>query len=151
MVRVLEAKTFKPRGNSVGNPDPHVFGPPKSGSISQRYGSWSGSFPFLIKVLSGLKQCLQNKILTQIFAKIKFFRLKIICLQVIRKYMKIFYFFAFLKSLKKGVGSGLRSGFRARFGSGSISQRYGSADPEPDPDPLVRGTDPRIQSRIRIH
>ncbi len=25
-------------------PDPHVFGPPKSGSTSQRYGSGSGSF-----------------------------------------------------------------------------------------------------------
>ncbi len=40
---------------SVGDPDlepdSHVFGPP--GSISQRYGS--GSFSFLIKVLSGLK------------------------------------------------------------------------------------------------
>jgi hypothetical protein len=30
--------------NSAGDPDPHVFGPPGS-----------GSFPFLIKVLSGLK------------------------------------------------------------------------------------------------
>ncbi len=38
---------------SVRDPDPHVFGPPGTGSISQRYGS--GSFPFLIKVLSGLK------------------------------------------------------------------------------------------------
>jgi hypothetical protein len=47
---------------SVGDPDPepdpqdsHVFGPPGSGSISQRYwsGSGSGSFPFLINVLSG--------------------------------------------------------------------------------------------------
>jgi hypothetical protein len=56
----------------VGNPnpepdpdpqDPHVFGPPRSGSISQRYGS--GSFMFLIDVLSGLKKCLQNRILTQ--------------------------------------------------------------------------------------
>jgi hypothetical protein len=25
-------------------PDPHVFGPPGSGSISQRYGSGSGYF-----------------------------------------------------------------------------------------------------------
>jgi hypothetical protein len=33
----------------------HVFGPPGSGSISQRYGSGSGSFPFLIKMLRGLK------------------------------------------------------------------------------------------------
>jgi hypothetical protein len=43
---------------SVGDPDlkdPHVFGPPGSGPISQRYGSGSGSFPFPIKVLSGLK------------------------------------------------------------------------------------------------
>jgi hypothetical protein len=36
---------------SVG--DPVVLGPPGSRSVSQRYGS--GSFPFLIKVLSGLK------------------------------------------------------------------------------------------------
>ncbi len=43
--------------DSVGDPDPdlhpqdlHVFGPLGSGSISQRYGS--GSFPFLIKMLS---------------------------------------------------------------------------------------------------
>jgi hypothetical protein len=43
--------------NSVGDgdPDPHVFGPPESGSISKGYKSGSGSFPFLIKMLSGLK------------------------------------------------------------------------------------------------
>ncbi len=29
---------------SIADPDPHVFGPPGSGSISQRYGSESGSF-----------------------------------------------------------------------------------------------------------
>jgi hypothetical protein len=40
-------------GVSVGDRDPHVFGPPGCGSISQRYGS--GYFPFLINVLSGLK------------------------------------------------------------------------------------------------
>jgi hypothetical protein len=49
---------------SVGDPDPkpdpqdpHDFGPPGSGSISQRYGSGSGagSSLFLINVLSGLK------------------------------------------------------------------------------------------------
>jgi hypothetical protein len=28
---------------SVADPDPHVFGPPGSGSTSQRYGSGSGS------------------------------------------------------------------------------------------------------------
>jgi hypothetical protein len=37
----------------LGDPDPDVFGPPGSGSISQRYES--GSFPFLKKVLWGLK------------------------------------------------------------------------------------------------
>jgi hypothetical protein len=31
--------------------DPHVFWPPESGSISQMYGSGSGSFPFPINVL----------------------------------------------------------------------------------------------------
>ncbi len=50
--------------------------------------------------------------------------------------MKIF-FFAFLKSLKKGIGSGV--GFES--GSGSMSQRYGSGDPHPDPHPNV--TDPQ--------
>jgi hypothetical protein len=45
---------------SVGDPDPHVFGPPVSRSISQMYGSGSRSLSFLIKVLSGLKKCLQN-------------------------------------------------------------------------------------------
>ncbi len=61
-------KTPNLGGISVGDPylepnpdpqDPHVFGPPGSetGSSSQRYrsGSGSGSFPFLIKVLSELK------------------------------------------------------------------------------------------------
>jgi hypothetical protein len=45
------------------------------------------------------------------------------CLQVSNKKKKIMeknYFFASLKSLKKGVGSGVGSG------SGFISQRYGS-------------------------
>jgi hypothetical protein len=40
---------------SVGDPDPDVFGPPGSGSISLRYETGSGSFPFLIMVLSILK------------------------------------------------------------------------------------------------
>jgi hypothetical protein len=57
--------------DSVGDPDMQVFGPPGSGSISQRYGSGlgSGSFPFLIKVFSGLKEYLQKKILTLHFSK----------------------------------------------------------------------------------
>jgi hypothetical protein len=46
--------------SSGGDPDPedpHDFGPPGSGTVKQRYGS--GSFPFLIKVLSGLKKYFQ--------------------------------------------------------------------------------------------
>ncbi len=39
----------------VGYPDPHVLRPPGSGSISQRYGSQSGSFTFRTDVLCGLK------------------------------------------------------------------------------------------------
>ncbi len=52
----LDIVTAYRTSTSVGDPDPHVFGPPGSGSISQRYGSGSGygSFPFL-NVLSGLK------------------------------------------------------------------------------------------------
>jgi hypothetical protein len=49
--------------------DPHDFGPPGSKSISQGNGFGFGCFFFLIKVLSGLKQCLQNKILTPNFSK----------------------------------------------------------------------------------
>jgi hypothetical protein len=36
-------KVERAAGNSVPDPDPHVFGPPGSGSISQRYGSGSGN------------------------------------------------------------------------------------------------------------
>ncbi len=62
-------------GHSVRDPepDPHVFRSPGSGTNSQIYvsasGSCSGSFPFLINVWSGLKDFLQNKILTQNFSK----------------------------------------------------------------------------------
>jgi hypothetical protein len=48
---LLEHEIDKIMKTSVGDPD--VFGPP--GSVSQRYGSKSGSCPFLIKALSGLK------------------------------------------------------------------------------------------------
>jgi hypothetical protein len=36
---------------SVADPDPHVFGPPGSGSTSQRYGSGSGSFYHHAKIV----------------------------------------------------------------------------------------------------
>jgi hypothetical protein len=62
------------------------------------------TFPFILKVLSGLKFCLQNKILTQNSAKNNFLKTED------KK-----------KLLKKGVGSGV--------GTGSISQRCGSWSP----------------------
>ncbi len=56
----LNQAYFKVLQASVGYPEPdiwdlHVFRPSESGSIGQGYGTGSGSFPFLIKVLSGLK------------------------------------------------------------------------------------------------
>ncbi len=72
---------------SVRDPDPHVFGPPGSGSISQRYGSGSGygSFPYLInyKCLERTEIMLaKQNFNTKVKKKIKFLRLKIMCLWV---------------------------------------------------------------------
>jgi hypothetical protein len=53
--RLQEDALFVVVKASVADPDPQVFWPPGSGSISQMYGSGSGSFPFLIKMLRGLK------------------------------------------------------------------------------------------------
>ncbi len=47
---------------------------------------------------------------------------------------KKYFFLASLKSMKKLVGS--------EVGSGSISQRYGSGNPDPDLDPHQNVTDP---------
>jgi hypothetical protein len=66
---------------SAGDTDPHVFGPPGSGSV--RSMDPDPSLFSLRKVLSRLKECLQNKILTQNFLqKNKFLRLKIMCLRI---------------------------------------------------------------------
>ncbi len=56
IITLLNIKQLK-EAKLKQKPDTHVFGPPGSGSSSQRYisSSGSGSFPFLIKVLSGLK------------------------------------------------------------------------------------------------
>ncbi len=102
-------------------PDPYFFGPPRSGSISQRVR---------LRILNfsrkGAKQCCKIKFEHNILAK-KFIKLKIMCLWVSYKknMKKKKILFASLKSLKKGVRSGVGSGSR------SISQRYGSADPDP--------------------
>ncbi len=113
------------------------FGPPGSGSglISQRYGSGSGSFPFLINVLSGRNNACQINFNTKIFAKNKNFQSEDDV--PVRKLKEKIYekniFFASLKSIKKVVGSG----------AGSISQRYRSGDPDPDPYPHQNVTDPQ--------
>ncbi len=49
--RALNSAKASTSVGDMDSQDRHVFGP--SGSVSLRYGS--GSFPFLIKVLSGLK------------------------------------------------------------------------------------------------
>jgi hypothetical protein len=56
MNEVLKGQVMKINTRNVGDTDPHIFGPPRSGtgSICQRYGSGSDSFPFLRKVLSGV-------------------------------------------------------------------------------------------------
>jgi hypothetical protein len=51
----IKSLTYEQCWGSESKPDPHVLGPPGFESISQMYGSGSGSVPFLIKVLSGLK------------------------------------------------------------------------------------------------
>jgi hypothetical protein len=59
---------FRPSASGSGNAnvadpdpqDPHVFGPPGSGSIGQRYGS--GSFPFPHKAVERTEIMLENKI-----------------------------------------------------------------------------------------
>jgi hypothetical protein len=64
-VKALVRKIVFP---TVGDPDPdpqdpHVSGHPESGSISHKYGSGYGHYPFLIK----WTEIMQNKILTQNF------------------------------------------------------------------------------------
>jgi hypothetical protein len=107
--------------------DPHVLGLPYPDPLVRGTDSDPDPSLFLIKVLGGLKDCLQNKILTQnVSRKLKFLRLKIMRLWVSYKEKNMGNFFCILR--RKEVGSGI----------------------DTDPDSLVRGTDPRIRIRIRI-
>jgi hypothetical protein len=54
-------------------------------------------------------------------------------------------FFASLKSMKKEVGCGVGSGF------GSITQRYGSGDPEPDPNQNVKDPQHWIEHNLQMN
>jgi hypothetical protein len=107
--------------------------PAGSGSVSQRYGS--GSFSY--KCVERTKKKKKKK---KIIFKALDERRKIMCLRVSYKKKSLKFFFASLKSLKKGVGSVSQSTDpRIRIsqsevrirGSRSVSQRYGSADPDP--------------------
>jgi hypothetical protein len=87
---------------SVPDQDPHVFGPPGSGSISQRYGSGSGSFYHQANIV---RKTLIPTVLSLILDFLSF---------------------------KNDVNIPLKSN-KAEIlpESGSISQRHGSADPDP--------------------
>ncbi len=90
-------------------PDPHVFGPPGSGSglINQRYGS--GSFYHQAKIV---RKPLIPTVLWHLF--------------------DFFVFEKWCKCLQKVIS---RKTFLTKFASGfgSTSQSHGSADPDPDP------------------
>ncbi len=106
-------------------PDPHVFGPPGSGSISQRYGSGSGSFYQQAKIIR------KTLIPTVLWLLLDFLSLKndgnVPSKSNKQQNLKIrlVFLLAPWRSMTKIAGSG--------SGSGSISQTYGSADPVPDP------------------
>ncbi len=113
-------------------PNPHVFGPPGSGSTSQGYGSGSGSCSG-----SGSGSFYHH-------AKI----VRKTLLPTILGLLLTFYI-----SLKKDVNVASKSSFLlaswrwmtkiAGSGSGSISQRHGSADPGPDLDSPQNVMDPQ--------
>ncbi len=117
--------------DSVADPDqnpdpdppvPHVFGPPGSGSISQRYGSGfgsgSGSFYHHAKIVR------KTLILTILWLFLTFYLWKVPSKS--NKQKKIV-FVGILKVTDENS--------RIRI-------------QDPDPDPLVRGMDPRIRIRI---
>ncbi len=107
-------------------PDPPVFGPPGSGSISQRYGSGSGSFYHHAKIV---RKTLFSTIL-------EFFGLFIfendVNVPSKSKKQKIVFFYLFFVGILKVNNENSRIRIQ-----------------DPDPDPLVNGMDPQI--RMRIH
>ncbi len=108
---------------SVADPDPHVFGPPGSGSISQRYGSGSGSFYHQAKKVR--KTLIPTALWLFIFENVVHVPSKS---NKQKNCLKNLFFVGILgRSVTKIAGSGSASG------SGYISQRHGSADPDPDP------------------
>ncbi len=114
------------------NPDPHVFGPPGSGSISQMYGSGSGSGSFYHQAKKGRKTLIP----TVLWLLLAFLSLKN-DVNVPSKsnkkkncFKKIRFLLESWRSMTKieGFGSGSRS----------IIHRHGSANKDPDPDPYQK-------------
>ncbi len=124
--------------------DPHVFGPPGSGSrsISQRYrsGSGSGSGSPSKKSKKNLDSyCFVTSFWLFIFEN---------DVHVPSKSHKQKYFWKNLlfvgimgRSMTEIAGSGSASGSGSE--SGFIGLRHGSADPDPDPDPPKNVMDPQ--------
>ncbi len=103
---------------SVADPDPYVLGPSGSGSSSQRYGS--GSFYHQAIII------IKTLIPTVCDLFMPFYLWKLCARNVASKSNKQETKFLLLlswRSLRKIAGS--------RAGSESVSQRYGSADPDP--------------------
>ncbi len=105
------------------DPDPHVFGPcgSGSGSTSQRYGS--GSFYYKAKIV---KKTLISTVLWRLFDLLPLKNyVKVPSKSNVEKiFFKLVFWLASWRSMMKIEGS--------RSASGSISQRHGSADPDPD-------------------
>ncbi len=124
--------------SSVGDPDPdqqdrNVFGPPRSGSKSEV------RIRLRLRILPFSHKCVEW---TEIMHHKKEFSQKVLTKNwIFKPEDDVNNFLTSLKSLKKGVRSRVGSGY------GSISQRYGSGDPDPGPRQNV--TDPQY-SRARV-
>ncbi len=101
-------------------PDPHVHGPPGSGSISQRYGSGSGSFYHHAKIV---RKTLIPTILCLFLTFYLWKMMYMLCTVPSKCDQKNFFLISFLLASWRSMTK--------IAGSGSISQRNGSADPDP--------------------
>jgi hypothetical protein len=101
-------------------PDPNVFGPPGSGFISQRYGSRSGYFYHHAKIV-------RKTLIPTILWLVLTFSLK--------NFVN-----APSKSNKQKMKKKLF--FVGILRVNDENSRIRSQDPDPNPDPLVSGTDP---------
>ncbi len=108
------------------DPDPHVFGPPRCGSISQSY--WSGFGSRSVSFYQKPKIVRKTLIPTLLWLLLDFLSLEndVNVPSKSNKQKNVFKkvsFFGIVKVNEKIAGSGSRS----------ISQRHGSAGPDPDP------------------